>query len=182
MRCCSTLAKSTKVVSLVAPSTPAVNQRCDSRSSTQRVRWSGIGPSGPKSPKSATETRAGVRSVAGTSAATSRTAKAEAHLLAEPCRLAVGPAAMAEQPPVALQPPQQLEEVHGLGAGDGPRSHQVAIAERHRPWHILLAMQEPGAGPHEAVYGGVAREEPREQRGEAAACCARRGPTRRPRA
>ncbi|ESX60588.1 hypothetical protein X760_12750 [Mesorhizobium sp. LSHC422A00] len=41
------------------------------------------------------------------------------HILAEPCRLAVRPAGMAEQAALPLQPAQQFEKVETLGQGCG---------------------------------------------------------------
>ncbi len=101
----------------MAPSTPAANQRCASRSSTRRLRCSGIGPSGPKRPKSTTETRAGAAVAAGGEAGHVAEREAQAQLLGEAGRLAVGPPGAAEEPPVALELPEELEEVHVGGGG-----------------------------------------------------------------
>ena len=113
----------------VAPSTPAANQRCARRSSTQRVRCSGIGPSGPSRPTSADGDAGGRAAVAGAKEATSRMAKPRRSSWPRRAGSRSGRPARPKRRPSRLEPPQELEEVHGLG-GRQARSDQAAVADR----------------------------------------------------
>jgi hypothetical protein len=162
---------------------PPACQRWLRRSSTQRVMWSGSGPSGPIRPIAAMLTRAGPPLGGAAERLDVRRREAEADRLAEPRRLALGAAGPAEAPPVPLEPPQEGEESPRRLPPDAaprrparrrapppsppePRSDQAAVAGRHRPCHLLLSLHETGPGPDEGVDRGVPGEEAREQRRE----------------